>query len=418
MSEIQALRRTEVEQNDGTLPRGDQQNQPAGEISPLPGLSYYAGIFLTSGAVLLFELALTRIFAVVLWAHLAFMVVSTALFGFGLSGVYLALRSHATVRSRPLSLSMLCLVLTAAMIGAYLTITNIPFRMWQFHQSSANYFYLALWYTALVVPFFFAGLLIARLLSAFPRRSARLYGFDLLGAACGALLLIPVISAFGGVGTAVFAALLAALSGLCFLHRSQKITAALLVCAALMLGAILPQAEQVLPLKYHQNKRRYNRAVQAGHIYETRWSPISKVDVAFHKDNVYDLWIDGGTNESAIFRWSGDEENLKPMTFSSIGLVHNLRRGTSPQVMIIGPAGGKEVLFALSHGARHVDAVELDPSIVKFVESSPYKEFMGGLYQKERVTLTNDEGRSFLRRKPKQHYDIIQFVNNYTPVAI
>jgi hypothetical protein len=387
-------------------------------LKALPPVALYAGIFCTSASVLLFEVALTRIFAVVLWAHLAFMVVSTALFGFGLSGVYLALRARFAEQRKQASLSFLCLLITMSIIGSYLVITNVPFRMWKFHVSGLNYLYLALWYVALVVPFFFAGLLIARLLSAYPARSARLYGFDLLGAAVGSLLLIPVISATGGEGTVVFSALLAALAGMCFLKRPQRLVAGALVVAALVLAAVLTDAATILPLKYHSNKRRYNSALRAGNIYDTKWSPISKVDIAFQQKSVYDIWIDGGTNESAIFQWSGKSDTLKPLTWSSIGLAPDLKRGSSPQVMIIGPAGGKEVLFALSHGAEHVDAVELDPSIVKFVNSSPYQEFMGNLYQNPKVTLVNDEGRSFLRRKPKGYYDIIQFVNNYTPVAM
>ena len=52
----------------------------------------YLGVFTTSMSVLLLEIALTRIFSVSLWYHLAFMVISTALLGFGASGTLLAVR--------------------------------------------------------------------------------------------------------------------------------------------------------------------------------------------------------------------------------------------------------------------------------------------------------------------------------------
>jgi hypothetical protein len=119
-----------------------------------------------------------------------------------------------------------------------------------------------------------------------------------------------------------------------------------------------------------------------------------------------------------MLKWSGNSDELKPLTWSSIGAAYDLKQGSSPRVMIIGPAGGKEVLFALSHGAGHVDAVEMDPSIVSIVNEPRYAKFMGRLYQHEKVKLYNDEGRSFIRRQPLGHYDIIQSVNNYTPVAM
>ena len=383
-----------------------------------PGVKTYLGIFLISCSVLLFQLALTRIFAVVLWAHLAFMVISTALFGFGLSGVYLALRPKVFTEKKQTNFASLALLSCLTMVGVYLVVTNVPLRMWSFNENPMNYLYLAVWYLSLVVPFFFAGLLIAELLTTYHSRSARLYGVDLLGAACGSLLLIPVINLVGGEGVVFAGALFAALAGLCLSQPGQKITKLLLAITVLAGAFVIPQADDLLPLRYHQNKRRFNAAVDNSAVEATKWSALSKVDIAYHRPGVYDIWIDGGTNESAIFAWNGNTEKLKPLKWSSIGVSYFLKQGEIDNAMIIGPSGGKEVLFALSYGAKHIDAVELDPSIVHFVSSSPYKEFMGGLYQHERVSLYNDEGRAFLRRQPSNTYDTIQFVNNYTPVAI
>ena len=404
-----------------SLDKASLTKQTTSCLLGLPRLQDYAGIFLVSASVLLFELALTRVFAVVLWAHLAFMVVSTALFGFGLSGVYLALRSASQAsRSKQQSLSALALFVSCTIIGAYLVISYVPFRIWKIHDSAWNYFYLALWYGALVVPFFFAGLLIARLLAAFPARSSRLYGLDLLGAAAGSLSLIPVITYFGGEGSVVFSAMMAAAAGLCLARSGQKRVFISLLAVLLVLGAILPQADQLLAIKLHQTKRRYNKAVKNGHIQATRWSPISRVDIAYQQKDILDIWIDGGTNESAILKWSGEESKFHPDNYywSTIATIPALKMGTYPRVLIIGPSGGKEVLSAVVHGASHVDAVEMDPSISYFTTHPPYDKFMGYLYQNPKVSFVNDEGRSFLRRQPKGSYDIIQFVNNYAPGAI
>jgi hypothetical protein len=52
---------------------------------------HFAGLFLLSLATLLLEIALTRILSVSLWYHFGFLVISTALLGFGVSGITLAL---------------------------------------------------------------------------------------------------------------------------------------------------------------------------------------------------------------------------------------------------------------------------------------------------------------------------------------
>ena len=54
------------------------------------GGQHYLGIFLLSLATLLLELSLTRVLSVALWYHFGFLVISTALLGFGTSGVVLA----------------------------------------------------------------------------------------------------------------------------------------------------------------------------------------------------------------------------------------------------------------------------------------------------------------------------------------
>lgn len=52
---------------------------------------HYVGIFLLSFATLLLELALTRLLSVANWYHFGFLVIFTALLGFGVSGVTLSL---------------------------------------------------------------------------------------------------------------------------------------------------------------------------------------------------------------------------------------------------------------------------------------------------------------------------------------
>ena len=54
-------------------------------------LWFYTGVFLTSLASLMLEIVQTRILSVVVWYHLAFLVISLAMFGLtaGAVGVYL-----------------------------------------------------------------------------------------------------------------------------------------------------------------------------------------------------------------------------------------------------------------------------------------------------------------------------------------
>src|SRR5256885_16763241 len=54
----------------------------------IPDRTLLAGLALTSFAALLLELALTRLFSVVLFYHFAFLAISIALLGLGAGGVF------------------------------------------------------------------------------------------------------------------------------------------------------------------------------------------------------------------------------------------------------------------------------------------------------------------------------------------
>lgn len=73
-------------------------------------------------------------------------------------------------------------------------------------------------------------------------------------------------------------------------------------------------------------------------------------------------------------------------------------------VLIIGAGSGSDVALALEKGARRIDAVDIDPTIValgkKLHPSRPYDD--------PRVTPTIDDGRAFLERSDRQ-YDLIIF---------
>src|SRR6476620_8314929 len=69
-----------------TTGASESNEKPAAERI---GGRHYVGIFLLSLATLLLELSLTRVLSVALWYHFGFLVISTALLGFGTSGVVL-----------------------------------------------------------------------------------------------------------------------------------------------------------------------------------------------------------------------------------------------------------------------------------------------------------------------------------------
>jgi SAM-dependent methyltransferase len=71
-------------------------------------------------------------------------------------------------------------------------------------------------------------------------------------------------------------------------------------------------------------------------------------------------------------------------------------------VLIVGAGSGNDVSAALAYGAKHVDAVEIDPAIYTLGRA----EHPNRPYQDSRVTVHIDDGRSFLR-KSNRTYDLV-----------
>lgn len=141
-----------------------------------PDKSYadYAGIFLLAMGALLYEIALTRIFSYVIWSHFAFMIVSTALFGFGLSGVWLSIAQLRSWRLGRRQVPLLSILFALSAAASLEIIILVPLNIGEFSQP-AQWLYLLIVYASLILPFGFAGLAISILLSGSAQKVHKLY---------------------------------------------------------------------------------------------------------------------------------------------------------------------------------------------------------------------------------------------------
>lgn len=389
------------------------------------------GVFSIALAALLLELNLIRVFDVLWYPNMAYMVITLAVFSFGLAGVYLSIRPLPKTETtwRVLSILTFLMAIAVVLMRPILDVTPFDYKLLAGDQTMlmAGRFFLI--YLLVCIPFFLAGLVLSVVFSHYAEQIRRLYFWDLVGAALGSMLLIPLLPQIGAAGIMYVVAGFALLSTLCFSIGKSKILT-LVAATAMVVVTVLPFAqEQISTFKPHMNKRGFAPMAEK-HLEGSWWDPISKIDVIrADGSNKERKWIayDGGTQSSYFYPFDGDfdylRENIRsvhvwPKHFWNIYVTasHYLKAGTNPRVLIIGSAGGQELKAALAFDPVEVDAIELVGKVVELGKTQ-YADYTGNIMNDPRANVIRGEGRSFLRSSGKT-YDIIQMFSNHTSSSI
>ena len=368
-------------------------------------------IFAVTFTTMLAEVLLTRVFSVIYFGQFAFLIISLALFGYGLSGVFLALRKLSERQDQAKLLSRYMLLFVISFPLAYKAALVFTIDFLHLFAPFHNFLYLILNFLILLLPFFFGGIVLALIFSAYSENIGRLYFIDLVGASLGSLAIIPLIPVLGPNRILILLFALLALAWF-FIAGGRKTfrIAVFSFLIAVFSAAFLFEAK-VFPIvpKLVEYKRHYNAQLENNRIEYSKWSTIDKIDVAPWMNVRKVIWINGGTMQSFIMPFSGDLANLAKIEWDPASLPFQVAKKGS--AVIIGSAGGYEVLCALSHNFKHVVAIEMDPVICELLKNE-YADYAGGIFNLPQVNLIADEGRSALKRM-KRKFDVIQMVNSH-----
>src|SRR5215813_7313908 len=122
---------------------------------PIPR-SLILAVALVSLASLLLELALTRLFSVVLFYHFAFFAISVALLGLGSGGVFAHIRREWLERFEIGRLGgWICILNSVCILGVIEVVLHTPVAL---DVTWNNFGRLTIIYLAAAVPFFLTGL--------------------------------------------------------------------------------------------------------------------------------------------------------------------------------------------------------------------------------------------------------------------
>jgi len=378
--------------------------------------SFLFEIFTISLAAVLLEISYTRIFSFKVYYYFTYLILGIALLGIGAGGSLLAVSDRLRAVAPERLVPALGLVAAAAVGLGYFAIAPAPLNVSEIVFHRVEVLKLAAVCLALLIPFLAAGIAVSTILGCDTDRVARLYGADLCGAGLACVASIPLLYLLTPPGCVMLAGLCFALAGLPLAlagapgRRGVLGPKGRVAGIALVAGLVLAVlGHDRLPDPTTDRMKQVARFKDSGQLLASRWNPVFRVDVLerpFEPDKSVLLSHDGWMG-SAIHRFDGDWSRLEPMREGPPSVPFSAL-GPSPTVLVIGAAGGHEVLASLFFGASEVTGVELNSATVDLL-TGRFADFAGRIHEDPRVHIVNAEARSFLQRGD-QRWDLIWLV--------
>ncbi len=348
------------------------------------------GIGLVSLVGFSLQILLTRLFSILFFYNFVFLIISVAILGIGLGAAFVQ-RMPVDDTDRQIRLSAWSASFGILLLAVFFVIP------WTFDPR--------LLFTLLSL-FIYAGIgaISAILFRTWSAQSGKLYASDLIGGAMGALLALALMSLTSGTALLLLPFLLSLAT--IFLTSETKFTRLIPVFLFLVFAQnALWQTLAINPAQLPTPKPITRQLIEkpTTEIVYTTQDALGRVDVVADADNPAQklVFMDGA---------AGSVMPAYPQTENEIGL----QRGdlgyfpflwTLPEnALIIGPGGGKDILFAHLADVSEIDAVEVSRGVTDALAA--FGEYNGNLATLPEVNLVVDEGRSYLRRSQKD-YELI-----------
>ena len=376
-------------------------------------ISLMLGLFITSLSLFVFQVILTRLLSPMFQYHYVFLLTSMAIFGSGLGGLitYRLGKKH-TLENMKMKLPLWSSLLAVSYITAFVLIFKLPFM---------NFIFV---YSALaIIPYIIGGAFISSVFRIVPSTSYRLYFADLFGSALGSIAVIYFLNNIGVANTVLIISGLVALSSL-YMAIVMKRNKIVLIPLLLTIGISLIGSFQQSISSFESQFTGYltsptttlatMRASNIDHsLVDTIWNAYSRTDLIERKDdqNSKVISMDGGAN-SMMLHFDGDLSKYQSLKKDLNYLPFAV--GKQDNVLLIGPGGGKDVVFALLGGSKKIDAVEISAGSVEMVRE--YGDYNGNIYDRKDVNVYIQDGRNFVK-ETNQKYDNIYLAQVMTSSA-
>ncbi len=392
---------------------------------------------LLSAAAIGLQIALIRALSVDTYHHFTYLVIGTALLGFGAGGTALSLLNRYRPGwwrlGAPLSLTLFTLSVAYSYRLSLAVRPDLHYLLYRFAEVGK------LWLSALVLflPFFFAGLFVGLVLYLFRDRPGPVYGINMIASGLGAGVGVALTAAVGGPRALDLLSLAAALATLLWIVGSRKrpflaseqsgpsapesenrtwlFLLPLIAIAGSVATLFLPEATRIDQYKAMAQAQRLAEQGAAEHVLsspsatvrldlyraETMRQTLFAAPMAPPPPEQDQLFLDA-YHGGALFRIEtpAEAEILESVPQS---LPYSLLE--EPTVLLLGETSGTNIWLALKNGAKEVTVVQPNRAITKAVLSREEPPF-----DRPEVRVITIDPRTYLERAGER-FDLIQLVS-------
>jgi spermidine synthase len=399
------------------------------DLDDRPPISFYLSVGLVAGSIIALQIGIMRVFSVGSWSHFGSLVVSLAMFGFGLTSAIMCVakgwfetRWLGSVKAALLAFGPLMVICNLAAqqvpFNAIFLISD-PMQKWRLLANFVLYF----------LPFLAGALYLGTVFLKAKRTFNRVYFADMVGSGLCGLSVLLALYVFKP-DDIIMAPLLLWLAGgvLWFVAMGDRRGTMAIVVVAVLSAAghyVVPEMFGLPKLavsdykgvayarKFPDNKRVYERASPFGYmeIYSSSYlhfAPGLSDNAAFNlkkfPENAYlGLYIDSDGPSGVIKDLS--EEELAYFRYLPMYYPYVLKK--NPDTFVVQFGGGISTEVALKEGSSHVTVAEGNPAILTaFREDKDLRAFTGDILNNPKVSVIDYDGRLYMAHT-RNRYDVV-----------
>jgi spermidine synthase len=399
------------------------------DLDNRPPLSFYLSVALVAGSIIALQIGIMRVFSVGSWSHFGSLVVSLAMFGFGLTSAVMCVGKgwferhwQGAVRGALFAFGPLMVVCNLAAqqvpFNAIFLISD-PMQKWRLFANFVLYF----------LPFLAGALYLGVVFLKAQKTFNRVYVADLVGSGLCGLSVLLAMYAFKPddlvmaplilwlAGGALWFVALGDRKGLLGIAAIAVLSAVVHYAAPSWLGipklAVSDYKGVSYARKFPDNKRTYERASPFGYmeIYSSSYlhfAPGLSDNAAFNlpkmPSNAYlGMYLDSEGPSGVIKDLPADETAY----FRFLPMFYPYVLKKDPDTFVVQFGGGISTAVALKSGSRHVTVAEGNPAVLTaFREDKDLRAFTGDVLHDPRVTVIDYDGRLYVAHT-KNRYDVI-----------